>query len=320
MVKKYLTNYLRIILIKVNFTNNIYMDYTFDIMLIKPNHPFNEKSCYYFEEFFNKILGDNITEELKEPINNIDKNLLLNYIESKNDFLEIKNINFNNLLYTIYNTINPADAKDRALDVKTCFNDINTLIMYTYDQSIIDENQYNHIATLFNPTFEAIFGPIIMTKMIKNDKNIVIKHDNITITDFINLWISLKQVFYWNFENDNWNRVYMINNNKNMGDYNFIDIQNYMFFYKLKKNEDNQNIKDFIINNINNINAIKNKFTNLKICKLRLNEYATCTYNSEFLSLNDEIINSIKNVYTTNKDVIMECLFMHIEEHLPKLK
>ena len=294
------------------------MNYSFDILLIKPNHPFNEKSCYYFEEFFNKILEK---DTLDEPIHNINKNILHEYINYKSDFLEIKQVEFDNLLTLIYTTINPANASNRAFDVKTCFNDKDTLIMYTYDQSIIDENQYNHIATLLNPTFEAIFGPIFLTKISKDDKDNVVKHENISVDDFIDLWIGLKQVYYWKFTDNNWTREYMLNNNRNMSDYNFVDINNYIFFFKFKEDIIEEGlIKDFIINNINNVKELNKKFSCLKICKLRLNEYTSCTYNTDLKTINEEAIKSIKNVYSSNKDVTMECLFIDIEKKIPNLK
>lgn len=295
------------------------MNYRFDILLIKPNHPFCEKSCYYFEEFFNKVLN---IDTLDEPLQNINKNLLHDYIKSKSDFLDMMNVEFDKLLYLMYTTINPADADNRAFDVKTCFNDKNTLIMYTYDQSIVDENQYNHIATLLNPTFEAVFGPVFLTKMSKDDNDKVIKHENISVDDFIDLWIGLKQIYYWKFINKTWHREYMLNNNKHMCDYNFVDINNYIFFFKFKnsKNIEESYIKEFIINNIDNITELDKKFSCLKICKLRLNEYVSCSYNTDLETINEEVIKSIKNVYSSNKDVIMECLFIDIEKKLPKLK
>jgi hypothetical protein len=341
-------------------------DYLFNLFLIKPNNPFNKNNSYFFEENFYKIL--NIKYD--KPINNINYSILIDYLNNKKDFIEIIQTSYNNLLELFYSKMNPANDNNRCFDVKTCLNNDTELIMYMYDDNIKNINQYNHIASLFNPTFESIFGPVFLIKILKDKNNNIIKNVDITLDDFINLWVSLKQVKYWNFINmeditnisigdtydesekgnhthhretemlasSYWSIDNIFNNNQHFNhcccvkditnlcnnskgrcdNYQFINIDKYMIFFKyINNNIVIEDINNFFKNNINNNNILNKYFKNIKICRLKFGEYANKTYNVNLLTLNEQIIYNVIIGFNDYKNIFMENIFINIENNLP---
>jgi len=288
-------------------------DYTFKLMFIKPNNPFNEQNTYYFEEFFHKVLK----QQYDYPIDseNIDYNILTDYLSNKKDIIEVRNVNFNKLLDEIYFTINPRNEPGRCFDTKTCYESDDELIMFMYDYSIKDTNQFNHIASLFSSNFESIFGPVFITKMLKDSKGKAYKHVDFSYDEFIKLWVSLKQVKYLDFTNE-WSIKTIFNNNQHLNDYKFININKFIVFFKLKK--DVNDIEKFLTDNIKNKNydLLNEYFTNIKICRLKLGEYSTETYNSDLVTVKEHIITNAINSFRDSNDVVMECIFMDIDKSI----
>lgn len=299
-------------------------DYNFDVFIINPNTL--DKSKY---DFFNENIYDILSHnEENGTLNDIEtyKPKLKQYLEKK-DYIQTKNVSFDKLLYEIELYMNPNKLKGRSFEVKTCLNNDKELIMFTYDAENKNLNQYNHIGTIFGPDFEPIFGPIFITKIIKDaDRHNNLKHSNINLDDFIDLWISFKQITYWNFENNNWSKQIMFNNNKqlnNSANYKYVNINNYIVFYKYNSEqtfESKEQLTNFIKTNLHLVDILSEKFINIKICRLRTGEYIDeqLDYNTDLSGMHEHIANTTINALEdySKYQIIMESIFQNISENL----
>ena len=104
--------------------------------------------------------------------------------------------------------------------------------MFMFDASNKNTNQFNHMASIFGPNFETVFGPVFITKMVKHNGKPV-KHVDMTHDDLINIWVNTKQIDYWDFENNEWTVKSMFNNNKSIDikQYKHTNIDKNLFFY-----------------------------------------------------------------------------------------
>jgi hypothetical protein len=293
-------------------------DYQFNMMIIKPN-TCQPGSCYAFEEDYYKLINHNPNNG---PINNIDDlhNKLITYLKNK-DYFETKTFNFNTLLMEIESYINPSKSENHRYEVKTCLNNENELIMFVYDE-LMPKNisQFNHLATILGPNYESVFGPVFITKMIKNEKGLPYKHENITYNDLVKLWIGLKQVNCWNYKNGEWNIKTIFNNNKsfNPKKYKYINIKSSLVFYELKKEKEILDIKKYLVDNINDIPKINEYFEEVYICRLKTGEYVNeeLNYNTDIHCVQEHIINTAINGFDDfNKyQVVMESIFQNVDQ------
>lgn len=294
-------------------TNQI--NYNFNMIIIKPN------SSNLFQEDIYKLA--NYPND--KPIENITelKNILLKYLQKK-DFFEIKKMSFNEILFDIDKFFNPANYDTHRYDTRTCFNSKNELIMFICDESIPKHiSQFNHIITLFSSNFESVFGPVFITKMLKDEDGRPYKHVDMDLEDLVDMWIQTKQVKYWQFdENTNdWKVKYMMNNNKSIDAklYKYINIDTSLIFYKLKNDTDLLfDVKTFLIENVNNAQLLSTYFEDIKICALKTGEYSNVemNYNADISYVQDYIVTTALNGINDYEkyQVVMESIFRNIDE------
>lgn len=296
-------------------------DYEFEMLIIKPN--INQQGhTNHFDDDIYKIAGNNIGEfkELSFERASDIKMLYHNYLSNK-DYICKKKFSFNTMLYEIQNFYDYNNSGNRQFDVKTCCNDGEKLVMYMYDASIKDHSQLNHMASILNSTIEPIFGPVFMTMILK--KECGLKHIDYKLEDLVDLVMSLKQVTYWDFDGRTvgvWEQKISYNNNKavkmSLGYINY-SLKNHMIFIKLKDNvkKSSEEILE-LIKDINNIEVLKNVFTNIKIFRLRMGEYNINDTQLEQL-IRDNVSRAF-NEYDTY-EIVMESLFDNYNGELSEL-
>jgi len=301
--------------------NNDANNHFFNVFIIKPNAYIEGKS-YSFDEDVYKILKHKISDGPYTDYNDAVLQLT-NYLKKK-DFFQRKETNFQDLLPTFEKYINPNNVEGRSYDVKTCLDSDNELIMYTFDASIRDPNQFNHLSTILNSNFETTFGPVFITKILKQN-NKVIKHINIELEDIAKLWLANKQIFCWSFCGSSllWTKQLMFNNNKYIDNkYKYINVKLSIVFYILKDgiNIDNDEITKILEENINNNEILSQYFSGLKICKLKTGEYINMNlnYNTEHTSIHEHISNTaLSGVSNFDKyKVVMESIFKDVYDKI----
>jgi hypothetical protein len=294
-------------------------DYEFKMIVIKPNNCSVDGSSENFEENFYKIVKHDIKNgPIVDDQMNKCKNTLLKYLLSR-DYLMAKNMKFNSLLVDFEKFINPNGVEGKSYEVKTCLDTNDELIMFMYDASNKNTNQFNHMATIFGPNFETVFGPVFITKILKDNLGKPVKHVDITHDDLINIWMNTKQVDYWDFENNEWKIKSMFNNNKSIDtkQYQHTSIDKHLLFYKLK--QPLLDVNNFIKKNINNTDELSKYFENIKICKLKIGEYVNeeLKYNIDIGTIHEHIINTAINGFDDyNKyQVVMESIFVSVDKN-----
>jgi hypothetical protein len=218
----------------------------------------------------------------------------------------------------IENYINPSKSEGHHYDVKTCLNNNNELIMFVYDESMPKNiSQFNHFATTIGPNYESVFGPVFITKMKKDISDKPCKHEDITYEDLVNLWIGLKQVKCWHFNDDGWKTKMIFNNNKsfNISKYKYINIKTSLVFYELKK--ELFDVKNFFINNIEDNSKLSEYFSEIYICKLKTGEYVNeeLGYNTDLSYVHEHIIDTATSGFDNfdKYQVVMESIFQNVD-------
>jgi hypothetical protein len=301
--------------------NNETTNYFFNMCIIKPNTLAEGKYNYFNEDIY-KVLNH---DQTSGPIKNTELAItsLTQYL-TKKDFFEMKKINFENMLYDIEFFYNPNKLEGHSFQVKTCLDNDEELIMYIYDASIKDLMQYNHLASIMGPKIESVFGPVFITKIKKNGLT-DLKHVDITNEDITKIWLSLKQIEYWNFSDNNWTRDIMFNNNcqfnKKADNWFFINIDKSIVFCKFKPNIDiNIDLKNFLITNLHFNDILNEKFECIKICKLKTGEYSSqeLNYNNDLEATQEYIKETALNAVSDydKYQVVMESLFQNVSNNL----
>jgi len=300
-------------------TSNETKNYHFNMIIIKPNTLVEGKYNYFNENIYTVLNHDESFGPILDTDHAINK---LNEYLSKKDFFETFKINFENMLFLIESFFNPNKTNEHSFQVKTCLDNNNELIMFIFDAKNKNINQYNHIASILGPQIESICGPVFITKILKNN-NQVLKHIDIELSDITKIWFNLKQTTYWNFLDKKWTKHNMFNNNKqfnNQADkWSFAHIEKSIVFYKFRNNESMpvDDVKIYLLKNLNDADVLDVIFENIKICKLKTGEYVneSINYNTELASVNNEIgtsaVNGFKNY---NKyQVLMESIFQNVD-------
>jgi hypothetical protein len=298
---------------EINRTPN----YEFNMYIIKPNICDENRTDSFDENFYKYFNLDNKTVFNRDKI----KTKMTSYLLKK-DYLMTKTMSFNSMLVDIEKYINPANQGNRSFEVKTCLDNENELIMFIYDASINDKYQFNHMATIFGPNFETVFGPVFITKILKNKDGLPIKHVDITLEDLTKLWINIKQIKYWNFINNEWVIDEIFNNNKSISskEYKYINIDKSIIFYKYKLGaEQIDNVKQYLKLNIHNVDKLT-MFENIKICRLKTGEYVNenLNYNVDIGQVQEHIISTAMNGFEDfdKVQVEMESIFQDISEKI----
>jgi len=296
-------------------------NYSFNMYIIKPNTLVEGKYNYFNENIY-KVLNH---DETSGPFMNTDDaiNSLSTYL-SKKDFFEIKKIDFENMLCDIELFYNPNKLEGHNFQVKTCLDTENELIMYIFDASNRDINQYNHLASIMGPKIESVFGPVFITK-IKKYSNINLKHVDIVIDDITKIWLNLKQTIYWNFTDGIWTKEIMFNNNSQFNrktdKWIFINIEKSIVFCKFRPNvEPTYELKEFLTTNLHNNDVLNDTFECIKICRLKTGEYISqeLNYNNDLNGTQDYIKSTALNAVSDYEEyqVVMEALFQNVSDNL----
>jgi len=289
-------------------------NYEFNMIIIKPNTPAEGRYNSFNENVYKYLDHDETTGPYSGTDVAIDK---LNNILSKKDIFETMKIKFESMLFQIETFYNPNRNDGYSFQVKTCIDNENELIMFIYDGNNKDTNQYNYLASLMTPKFESIFGPVFITKILKNN-NKVMKHIDITTKDITTIWLSIKQITYWDFCDSKWTKQIMFNNNKQFNekssDWSFIDINKSIVFYKLNQNME-CDVKKYITDNLQDVDKLNTMFKTIKICKLKTGEYVNeeLNYNKDLTAVQDLISSSVVNAFTDYEkyQIVMESIFQN---------
>lgn len=289
----------------------------------------------------NKFNTNNLPKKDSNNFNNIpdepyyknDYEKKINYAdinkfkELTKDFIEIINVNFNDLMYKIEDILNSKLEfmnvtediyENRKYLYQMCFKDIY--------HDLEDENNVNHIASEFTNENKALFGNVIILKQIIPENNFTTGFSNITYEDIYYLLISenihagiiihdnskITQIYY----NNKLKLVNMDKNNTiNNLEINIIHDKNYNGYKESKLKFDFnfyvRNPKTFEKGDIN-LNAAASKLLNMKIeghsiilCRdLESNKYYDLFLEdiSDLLKLNDEQKKLIKDDYEEDRD------------------
>jgi hypothetical protein len=293
---------------------------TFKIFAINPNMYTENHSTDHFHENVYDLLKYDVSNG---PYSNVNEaaNILTSYL-SKRPYIISKDCTLDNFSRVFELYVNPNSEQGRRYETKTCLDNENELIMYTYDYSMNRfPNTFNHLATIMGPHMETVFGPVFITKIKKTymeGRKVQYEHVDIDYSDIVNVWFSTKQTTIWNFQDCKWSIDNMFNNNKsiNASEYKYVNIGSNLVFYILNDGHDidKNGLNDMLIKN--DTDELNTYFKNIKICKLRTGEFVDeyIKYNIDLAAVKDHIAQSaIIGFEDQNKyQIVMESIFQNV--------
>ena len=118
----------------------------------------------------------------------------------------------------------------------------------------------------------------------------------------------------------------MFNNNKqlnNSANYKYVNINNYIVFYRYNGEqtfESKEQLINFIKTNLHLVDILSEKFTNIKICRLKTGEYIDeqLDYNTDLSEMHNHIANTTINALEdySKYQIMMESIFQNVSETL----